>query len=89
MLHHQTHSTILLLTTRPSEQNLTPGAASVTAAGIAMSLRSLYHAFVNSSRVSEQLIIALSIELSDLQPLSSEEQAQWYQNLQEMQLQER
>uniref|UniRef100_A0A8C5B9N2 ATP binding cassette subfamily A member 12 n=1 Tax=Gadus morhua TaxID=8049 RepID=A0A8C5B9N2_GADMO len=68
--------------------NLTPGAASVTAAGIAMSLRSLYHAFVNSSRVSEQLIIALSIELSDLQPLSSEEQAQWYQNLQEMQLQE-
>ncbi|CAL8371002.1 unnamed protein product [Arctogadus glacialis] len=68
--------------------NLTPGAASVTAAGIAMSLRSLYHAFVNSSRVSEQLIIALCIELSDLQPLSSEEQTQWYQNLQEMQLQE-
>ena len=74
---------------RPSEQNPTPGAASVTAAGIAMSLRSLYHAFINSSLVTEQLIIALSVELSDLQPLSYEVQAQWGQYLQEMQLQQR
>ncbi|CAL8266921.1 unnamed protein product [Lota lota] len=68
--------------------NATPGTANVTAAKIAASMRSLYHAFINSSRVSEQLIIALGKELSDLQPLSSEAQAQWYQHFQDMLLQQ-
>ncbi|KAK0132263.1 ATP-binding cassette sub-family A member 12 [Merluccius polli] len=68
--------------------NATLGAANATAARLTKILHSLYNAFINNSRVSEQLITALCTELSNLQPLSPEVQAQWYQHLQDMLLQQ-
>uniref|UniRef100_A0A665XAY9 ATP-binding cassette, sub-family A (ABC1), member 12 n=1 Tax=Echeneis naucrates TaxID=173247 RepID=A0A665XAY9_ECHNA len=66
-----------------------PMTANATAARIVKTIESLYQASVNTKHVTEQLIMTFFSQLSMLagQPLSSEAQHQWFQQLQDMQLQ--
>ncbi|KAM7407614.1 hypothetical protein PAMA_003372 [Pampus argenteus] len=72
-----------------SHMNVGPMTASAAAAKLVTSVQSLYQVFINSSLVTEQLVMAFSSQLTALtrQPLSPEAQLYWYKQLQVMQLQ--
>lgn len=65
-----------------------PMTVSATAARIVKSVQSLYHANMNSSIVSQQLIMVIVSQLSGLtgQSLSPEAELYWYKQLQDVQL---
>ncbi|XP_038576238.1 uncharacterized protein abca12 isoform X3 [Micropterus salmoides] len=72
-----------------SQMGLGPVTVGDTAASIVKTLQSLYQVSINRTLVAEQLIMALSSQLSVLaaQPLSPEAQLYLYKQLQDMQLQ--
>lgn len=73
------------------QMGLGPVTVGDTAASIVKTLQSLYQVSINRTLVAEQLIMALSSQLSVLaaQPLSPEAQLYLYKQLQDMQLQNR
>ncbi|XP_010792461.1 uncharacterized protein [Notothenia coriiceps] len=71
-----------------SHMGVGPMTVSATAARIVKSVQSLYHANMNSSIVSQQLIMVIVSQLSGLtgQSLSPEAELYWYKQLQDVQL---
>ncbi|XP_042350102.1 glucosylceramide transporter ABCA12 [Plectropomus leopardus] len=72
-----------------SHMGVGPMTVSATAARIVRSIQSLYQVNINSTLVTAQLIEAFFSQLSELagQPLSPEAQLHWYNQLQDMQMQ--
>ncbi|KAM8855240.1 uncharacterized protein abca12 [Spinachia spinachia] len=72
-----------------SDMGAGPMSASAASARIVGIVQSLYQANVNRTLVTEQLIADFSSQISELtsQPLSPEAQHHWYQQLQDVQLQ--
>ncbi|XP_071316090.1 ATP-binding cassette sub-family A member 13 [Trachinotus anak] len=72
-----------------SNMGVRPMTVSATAARIVTTIQSLYQANVNTTRVTEQLIMTVSSQLSMLADLSLSHEVQhyWYKQLQDMQLQ--
>ncbi|XP_033990287.1 uncharacterized protein abca12 isoform X2 [Trematomus bernacchii] len=71
-----------------SHMGVGPMTVSATAARIVKSVQSLYHANMNSTIVSQQLIMVIVNQLSGLtgQSLSPEAELYWYKQLQDVQL---
>ncbi|XP_034059961.1 ATP-binding cassette sub-family A member 12 [Gymnodraco acuticeps] len=71
-----------------SHMGVGPMTVSATAARIVKSVQSLYHANMNSSIVSQQLIMVIVSQLSGFtgQSLSPEAELYWYKQLQDVQL---
>lgn len=68
-----------------------PMAVNATAARIVKTIQSVYQVSANGTLVIQQLIMTFSSQISVLagQPLSPEAQLHWYNQLQNMQLQNR
>ncbi|KAL6100670.1 abca12 [Pungitius sinensis] len=89
----QTYAAVQTVYTHMNISDMGAGPLSVSAAsaGILRIVQSFYQVNINNTLVTEQLIATFSSQLSQLrsQPLSPEAQLHWYQQLQEMQLQNR
>lgn len=86
-----THSVYLCCMLSVQHVGVGPMAVNATAARIVKTIQSVYQVSTNGTLVIQQLIMTFSSQISVLagQPLSPEAQLHWYNQLQNMQLQNR